>query len=242
MSRETIDRLKSLIEKTKRYPLLYRSIRFVQIVYYNYLICYWNDLLKHLRSLGLLRNKKFAEIKKYRNKHVGKRCFIVCTGPSLTYEDLELLKGEITFSMNGIVKGFPKTDWRPTYYGILDHFIYEECQDLILNDKKLIPFISESIAKRRYEIPANSILFPFSCYKHRTLLAEVNFSTKFSGNAAALVYDGYTVTYALIQIAIYMGFKEIYLLGCDCYYPLKREKHHFVDNETCRSDFYNGKR
>jgi hypothetical protein len=209
--------------------------------YFNYLICYWNELLKHLRAWGLLRSSKFAEIRKYKKKHMGQRCFIVCTGPSLTYEDLELLKGEITFSMNGIVKGFHKTDWRPTYYGIHDHFVYAELQDIILENSTLIPFIADWIVevdwivKRIHKIspgriPSNAIQFPFSTYNHR-VFSKDKYSTKFSGNAAAIVYDGYTVTYSLLQIAVYMGFKEIYLLGCDCYYSPDPKKRHFVETQ-----------
>ena len=33
----------------------------------------------------------------------------------------------------------------------------------------------------------------------------------------------------LIEIAVYMGFKEIYLLGCDCSYP-KGSKSHVVES------------
>ena len=40
----------------------------------------------------------------------------------------------------------------------------------------------------------------------------------FSEDVARVVYGGATVTYACIQIAVYMGFKEIYLLGVDCNY------------------------
>jgi hypothetical protein len=196
-----------------------------------------------MRIIGLLQNRKFSEIKKYKNKHIGQRCFIVCTGPSLKYEDLKLLKGEITFSMNGIVKIFHKTNWRPTYYGIQDPFVYEECQDIILKNKTLIPFIADCIVKKDYlmrkihnisyinvEIPSNTILFPFrfsTC--SRRLFSKNKYFTKFSGNAMAMVYDGYTITYSLLQIAVYMGFKEIYLLGCDCYYSLDPKKQHLME-------------
>jgi hypothetical protein len=143
--------------------------------------------------------------------------------------------------MNGIIKAFHKTDWRPTYYAIHDHFVYEECQDLILKDKTLTPFIADWIVKidpimrmiyniPYAKIPPNAILFPFSSYNHR-VFSEDKHSTKFSGNAEAIVYDGYTVTYSILQIAVYMGFKEIYLLGCDCYYSPDPKKQHFIEME-----------
>jgi hypothetical protein len=228
--------LKKMVEKTKHHKFLYLCIRFVLITYYNHIICYTHELLKHLRELGIVRSRKFSEIRKYKDKHAGQRCFIVCTGPSLRYEDLELLKGEITFSMNGIVKGFHQTDWRPTYYGIQDLFSYAECQKFLLEDSTLTLFIPDWIVKRGYEIPPHTVLFPYSLYRHRTLSTEVKTSTKFSGNAAALIYDGYTITYTLLQIAIYMGFKEIYLLGCDCYYSPDPKKRHFVETQHIDPD------
>jgi hypothetical protein len=229
LGQKVVEKGKKIIENTKQYKLLYLFLRSILIIYYNYIICYMNEFLKHMRILGLLRNQKFSEIRKYKNKHAGQRCFIVCTGPSMKYEDLELLKGEITFSMNGIVKGFHKTDWRPTYYGIQDQGAYEEYQELLLKDETLTLFIADWIVKRGYNIPVNSILFPHSRYKHCIFPSEVKLSTKFSSDVSALVYDGYTITYSELQIAVYMGFKEIYLLGCDCYYSPDPEKWHFVE-------------
>jgi hypothetical protein len=185
-----------------------------------------------------VQNSKFIKIKKYKDIHKGKRCFVVCNGPSLIYKDLEKLKGEISFSMNSIIKGFNKTNWRPTYYGIQDRFAYEELQDYIYLEKdSMVLFIADMIEKRKFKIPSGAILFPFSRYKHYAFLSEVKYSTKFSTNPSALVYDGYTITYSLLQIAIYMGFKEIYLLGCDCYYSADPQKQHFIHTERVDPDF-----
>ena len=39
------------------------------------------------RSLGW-KDRRFMPLKRYKDKYKGKRCFITCTGPSLTIEDL----------------------------------------------------------------------------------------------------------------------------------------------------------
>ena len=49
----------------------------------------------------------------------------------------------------------------------------------------------------------------------------------FSGNAYAIVYGAFTVACSAMQLAVYMGFKEIYLIGCDCDYS--GERRHFDD-------------
>lgn len=43
---------------------------------------------------------KCGDIKKFKNAYMGKRCFIVATGPSLTVDDLLLISNEISFGMN----------------------------------------------------------------------------------------------------------------------------------------------
>ncbi|MDR2410560.1 MAG: hypothetical protein LBE13_20955 [Bacteroidales bacterium] len=44
------------------------------------------------------------------------------------------------------------------------------------------------------------------------------FPAKFSGDAGSVVYDGYSVVFSMLQIAVFLGFGKIYLLGCDCNY------------------------
>ena len=67
-----------------------------------------------------VRNKKvLAELK---DKYKGKRCFIVCNGPSLKASDLDVLhkNNELTFASNKIDKILNQTDWRPTFYVVTD--------------------------------------------------------------------------------------------------------------------------
>lgn len=56
------------------------------------------------------------------------------------------------------------------------------------------------------------------------------FPSGFSDNVAERVFNGYSVTYSMLQIAVYMGFKEIYLLGCDCSYSQDKTKQHFIES------------
>lgn len=173
---------------------------------------------------------KFQKIKAYKNIHKGKRCFIVATGPSLTMEDLELLKGEITFGMNSITKIFDKTDWRPTYYGIQDRQVYEKMEASILQNYGSSDnvFVSDEL-DNYFTLPENFIRFPYNGNYHIYAGDYSDYSARFSPDAYEVVYDGYSITYSLIQIAVYMGFTEICLLGADCNYP-KGEKNHFVDS------------
>lgn len=168
----------------------------------------------------------YSRIATFRDIHKYERCFILATGPSLTAEDVQKLKHEYTFGMNSICLLFDTLGWETTYYGIQDYGVYEKLQDKLRAMHDTTLFIGDGIpqAKRAglAHIPyALNYLDHKHSYKH--------LSTKFSTDAKQCIYDGYTITYSLMQLAVYMGFKEIYLLGNDCSYPKDPTKQHFMD-------------
>ena len=84
----------------------------------------WFRIKAFFRKLRLGTSyQKYEPMKLYQNRHKGQRCFIVATGPSQSIEDINKLKGEITFSVNSIYTCFSDTDWRPTYYLSLIHIL-----------------------------------------------------------------------------------------------------------------------
>ena len=171
-----------------------------------------------------VRDKKYEKIKEFEGIYKGKRCFIVCTGPSLTVDDLNKLKNDITFSMNSIFKIFSSTSWRPDYYFFTDSTVYEKLQDSIDLSQYKYAFFNCNLCKNFGVTSKNLVQLPvYSNY----IWYKEEFKIDFSDNLYAIVYEGYTVTYLALQMAAYMGFKEIYLLGCDCNYS--GEKQHLVE-------------
>lgn len=172
---------------------------------------------------------KYKYLKKYKNIHDGERCFIICTGPSLKYEDVQLIKNEKTFSMNSISLWFNKGVWRPTYYGIQDINVYEKIKNSIINEKDIPIFCSSYLKKKCKDTPQWWHYFPYNgIYNSFELKFFNKMKVKFSDDISRMVYDGYTITYSIIQIAAYMGFKEMYLLGADCNY-IPGKANHFID-------------
>lgn len=205
-------------------------------LYENFILGYWRmrtrKSQKELEENAKKRangfdDRQFSRLKEFENKYNGERCFIIATGPSLTIDDLEKLKDEYTFGVNSIIKLFDKTDFRPDFYGIQDKFVYGAMQDVIKNTKFKTAFCADVI-KKYYDVPNDFILFPYNSDYHYFDVKFGEYNAQFSDNAYEIVYDGYSITYSLIEIAIYMGFKEIYLLGCDCSYP-KGSKSHVVE-------------
>lgn len=165
------------------------------------------------------RKKSSDEYLKYiKGKYKGQRCFVLGNGPSLTSEDLDKLKGEITFASNRIYKIFDKTDWRPTYFGMLDESVAEL--------EGVIDGINSFECEKKFALQEGYYIFKkFKgdiCFLHGWYERKYLDRPGFSEDLTKGVYCIATVTYMLIQIARYMGFEEIYLLGLDNRYAYSR--------------------
>lgn len=167
-----------------------------------------------------------------KNIHEGERCFIIGNGPSLTAEDLDKIKAEYSFASNKIYKIFPKTQWRPTYYCASDNGIIDESIDEINSlsvNKKFLSLNYLVYNKKPKSYFKDAIIFR-ETYPHK-----MNFDNPiFSDDITKGIACGNTVTYIMIQIAVYMGFKEIYLLGVDHGLPkgyTQNTQNHFYADE-----------
>lgn len=150
------------------------------------------------------------ELEHFKNIHMGKRCFIVATGSSLRMDDLDTLynNGEICFSVNRIYKAFDKTKWRPDYYVIVDPHI--DIDELLRMDVQT-KFIADCIAYSGDKHYGN--IYRWHHIKKMYDSGLPDFSDDFARGG----YWGHTIVYdGALQLAVYMGFKEIYLLGTDC--------------------------
>jgi len=162
-----------------------------------------------LNKLHVPITRNDREIFSLKDIHKGERAFIIGMGPSLKVNDLDKLKKEITFACNKVYLAFEETDWRPTYYTVLDVLVAENNQQEIraLKLKKFFP----QIVKKYFPDSEDIIwLRRLSMPKRKTKL-----ETAFSTNIMAGTYPGWTVIFEQIQIAFYMGIKEIILIGVD---------------------------
>ena len=178
---------------------------------------------------------RYESLKQYKDIHKGKRCFIVATGPSLTVSDLEMLKDEYTISMNSIYVSYQNTDWRPNYYVIQDQFVYEKIHKELHSEDYDGMFIGSIIADR-FDLPAgdNVNVFPLDLLWQQ--IPNKAYHTKFSDDIYSRIYSGYNVAYSALQIAVYMGFSEIYLLGADCNYL--QDKKYFAEDKNRGEERY----
>lgn len=157
-------------------------------------------------------------LRSLKNKYLGQRCFIVCTGPSLKKEDLDVLYNneEITFSCNKIDKIFEQTKWRPTFYCVTD----EHYQHTLLDTMNIVPSIMQFYSKESFLTTRKCKNPHVWLNTHRRLQPGKMFSYDLTDH----INDYGTVTYDLIQLAVYLGFKYIYIIGCDHSYARQINK------------------
>lgn len=132
---------------------------------------------------------------RFYNIHSGETGLIIGNGPSLKNVPLEFLKKYTSFGTNRI---YLMDGFTPTYYVSVNPLVVEQSIEQI-NGLTSAKFIPKQFASR---IPG---AFPLVSH----------YSPCFSMNPRAYVYEGYTVTYVCMQLAYFMGFDTVLLVGVD---------------------------
>ena len=161
-----------------------------------------------------LHHGQYAKLTKFKQIHEGERLFVIATGPSLTIEDVNLLKDEYTFSMNSCYKLFDKTSWRPSYYAIFDQRVFQMLREDLFKQT----FECAFCPSLNFDWDASFVNKIPMCWDWKYLFKEYASFIEhgFSNEISKKVYTGTNVVHVIFQIAAYMGFSEFYILGADC--------------------------
>ncbi|NCO19831.1 MAG: DUF115 domain-containing protein [Gammaproteobacteria bacterium] len=138
------------------------------------------------------------------NRHAGQRCVLVANGPSLNQMDLSFLKHETVIGLNKIYLGFRKFHFYPRYYVAINRKVVDQGQDDI-KALNCVKFIGNAAAVGNIQEDALTYLI-------NTQSAQQRFCKNI---AIEGVHEGWTVTYAALQVAYFLGFKQVVLIGMD---------------------------
>ncbi len=161
-----------------------------------------------------------TRLKKLQGYYRGKRCFIMGNGPSLNQMDLDLFKNDFVWASNKCYLLFNRVSWKPSFY--------------VAVDKRVVPDISEKINKMILDLHNTVFFFPVqfrvknrlpsasNVYWYREVASHSYISSPemFTVDASKWVSGVMTVTIAALQLAVYLGFDPIYLIGCDTSYSI----------------------
>lgn len=175
------------------------------------------------------RNKKIkSEIsknQKFYNIHKGERCFIIGNGPSAKNIDFKKLANEYTFTVNQFSRFDNFENLKTNYHVFADERIFkldenkEVDREALTYLKKLISssdsiqFFSKISSKDYIETSSYFEGIRVNYYQDELTFHE-NYNLDFDITKQIPWFP--TVIDYCIFIAMYMGFTEIYLLGCDC--------------------------
>lgn len=149
-----------------------------------------------------LAKRNTERISSYRDIHKGKRCFVIGNGPSLKKTDLTKLKGEYSFGANRIyLLKDEGIDFNPSFISSVDAKLLAQFREEI-SAQPMPKFISW----KYYKYFAND---------DNTAFIKLDYDKKFSPDMTGFCWGGHTVTYINLQLAYYMGFSEVVIIGCD---------------------------
>lgn len=140
-------------------------------------------------------------LRQFKDVHAGERCVIVGNGPSLKRTDLSLLKDVHTFGLNRLYLIFDELGFATEYHVVSNQLVVEQCAE----DFRAIasPLFTTTPNRRFLDGASNT--------GYLTPLVGEDFST----DIVRGVWEGATVTYVAMQLAYYMGFTQVVLVGVD---------------------------
>lgn len=158
------------------------------------------------------------ELAQFYNRFQGQRCFIIGNGPSLNRHDLSLLENEYSFGVNSFYYKTRETGFRPTFYVVEDSSVMKENIDEIRAYDAPFKFFP-TIYSRLHPKRANTYFFNMNRgFYEKT---SPNYAVpRFSTDASRVLYCGQSVTYINLQLAYFMGFTEVFLIGMDFDYVI----------------------
>lgn len=189
----------------------------------------------YLRHLEVLRANR-----QLHNRHAGERCFILCNGPSVNEQDIRPLVRETVFCVSN---GYRHPDYLAIHprYHCVPQITYNT-----LPPEKTVEWFKEMdqkigdaeifLDRQEWGLVQEYRLFP-----ERTTHFVCMGKNQFVFNNAIPDLTGIiprvqTVPVLALMIALYMGFREIYLLGVDHDWFVKKEYRYFYGHGVTATD------
>lgn len=159
--------------------------------------------VKHTSTKPATEPVDFERLRQFKDIHAGQRVVILGNGPSLNNMDLSFLANEIVFGMNKIYLGFEKFGFYPRYFVAVDDLVLEQAHNEIAKIS-CIKFVTHRAAGF---LPATPLTFHMN--------TDHGLPERFYHDITSGVREGHTVMHATLQIARYMGFSEVVIIGMD---------------------------
>jgi len=174
----------------------------------------------------------FSQLKKFRNAYSGQDCLIVCNGPSLKNTRLGLFKNMPTFCVNSTFILQNQLGFKPDFYTVEDNHVIDDNIENIIQMDSGVKFFPDKY-REKFGDSENQFYLPtiWDCYWKSKISHE---NPEFSKDITRGVYTGQTVTYLNLQLAYFMGFKRVFIVGLDFSYSIPKGSK--IDNNSIDHD------
>lgn len=143
-----------------------------------------------------------SRLSRFRDLHHGERAVLVCNGPSLNTMDLSALRHETVIGLNKIHLGLDRFGFYPRYLVAVNARVVEQAR-ADLAAMSAIKFIGSRAAQ----------FLPEDAFTHHVTALDP--PVTFSRDLTQGFREGGTVTHAALQVAFWMGFAEVVIIGMD---------------------------
>jgi hypothetical protein len=170
-------------------------------------------------SLSAPERDLLARNAAFRDRHRGRRCFVIGNGPSLAAQDVSRLGAELTFVMSGFWKHPAVEDWQPSYYFLADPLFFDGSAPLarffdgLRSRISSTTFVVPLYARRSVEQTA--ILPPAAPVHYVAFRGRLHHGLRSEPDLTKRIPAVTSVSQLAIMAALYMGCSPIVLLGLD---------------------------
>lgn len=168
------------------------------------------------RTFSSAGRENRSYITQFKDIYAGGRCVIIGNGPSLKHTDLSLLQNELTFGLNRIYLMFDELGFETTFHVVVNQLVVEQCAD---DFRRIKAPLFTTTPSRPHLAGA-----PDTAYLNKLV------GPRFSSDASHGIWEGATVTYVAMQLAYYMGFTDVVLVGVDHRFAVSGPAHQVVES------------
>lgn len=182
---------------------------FYPILPYSFIRFYRNLIVYPKYQSLVQKNKKYKDL--YKNE----TCYIIGNGPSLNQINLRPLKNKYTFVLNHFYKHPLYSFIKPNFHCYIDPDILkylDPISDILAKNNSTHLFFNAQVCRnKKLQEKLKSDQYSPIFFKDIIRDQDDNLSINFSKP----LLGGNFITYTVLMLALYMGFKKIYLLGFD---------------------------
>ena len=177
------------------------------------------SLLKYKVKDAIFPHPLLEENVRYKNCHPGERCFILGSGPSVVRQDLKKLNGEIVITQNNFHVHPDIGLIHPRYHCVVPFFHAAEFKDDWVEWFRLMQERLPSDAQVFFHLNTQEMLEENNLFPKRTSYLNAGLNPVVMDQACVDITRTImvvpTVLTQCLTVAIYMGFRKIYLTGFD---------------------------